>query len=175
VKWSDRVIITDRVYDENPEYDDKVKLLDKISKLLEAEVIIIPSLRSDLTGHADGMIRFVDRDTVIINRLEGESDRFQKDMCRILIDHAIDYIEMPWFENLESKHPLSAIGCYVNYLEIGDLVVFPVFETPQNHDKEALDIVAEVFKDRVVEAVNIKNIAREGGLMNCISWNIKSN
>jgi len=35
VNWSDRAIITDRVFDENPEYSSKTKLISDIEKLLD--------------------------------------------------------------------------------------------------------------------------------------------
>ena len=49
-----RVLISDRVFSENPEYP-SAALVHELSELLEAEVLIIPSLKSDMTGHADGM------------------------------------------------------------------------------------------------------------------------
>ena len=39
------------------------EIVNQLSKLLECEIIIIPALRSkneDFSGHADGMVRFVD-------------------------------------------------------------------------------------------------------------------
>ena len=50
-----KAVITDRVFSENPEYDKNTLLLE-LEKLLEASVLIIPSLKSDMTGHADGMV-----------------------------------------------------------------------------------------------------------------------
>ena len=43
-----------------------------------------------------------------------------------------------------------------------------------NKDNEALDLVHEVFPDKQIEPININDIARQGGLMNCITWNIKT-
>ena len=48
----EKVIISDRVFTENPKYE-KTKLLKELEKILEAKVIIIESLVSDMTGHAD--------------------------------------------------------------------------------------------------------------------------
>lgn len=42
-------------------------LLTELENLLEAEIIIIPSLKSDMTGHVDGVVRFVNENTVIGN------------------------------------------------------------------------------------------------------------
>ena len=54
-----KAVITDRVFSDNPEYDKKTLLLE-LENLLEAEIIIIPSLESDMTSHADNMVRFLD-------------------------------------------------------------------------------------------------------------------
>lgn len=59
-----RVLISDRVFSENTEYP-SAALVRELSELLEAEVLIIPSLKSDMTGHADGMARFLDDRTVL--------------------------------------------------------------------------------------------------------------
>ena len=56
-----------RIFSENPEYP-PAALVRELSELLEAEVLIIPSLKSDMTGHADGMARFLDDRTVLCNR-----------------------------------------------------------------------------------------------------------
>lgn len=61
-----RVIISNRVFLEKPDCD-IAELVRELTRLLEAEVIIIPSLKSDMTGHADGMVRFLDEHTAIGN------------------------------------------------------------------------------------------------------------
>jgi len=62
----------------------------------------------------------------------------------------------------------------VNYLEIGNLIVFPVFELEGNKDEEAFDLISSLYPNKFIERINITDIAIEGGLMNCISWNIKA-
>lgn len=62
----------------------------------------------------------------------------------------------------------------MNYLEVSDLIMVPVFEVKGNKDEEVINLLSEVFPDRTVEPVNINEVARHGGLLNCISWNVKS-
>lgn len=64
--YADRAVISDRVFAENPERD-KQSLIAELANLLEAEIIIIPSQKGDMTGHADGMVRFIDRNTLLGN------------------------------------------------------------------------------------------------------------
>ena len=62
----EKVIISDRIFSENHGISES-ELEAKLEKLLESSLIIIPSLKSDMTGHADGMVRFVGENTAIVN------------------------------------------------------------------------------------------------------------
>lgn len=173
VNWSDRAIISDRVFDENPEYSNKNKLIAEIEKLLEVEIIVIPQIKSDMTGHADGMVRFVDRNTVLGNDREQEFKYWKNGINKILKEKGIDYIDIPFFEHKEKKYPHHAIGCYVNYLEVQDLIVLPIFETEKNKDQEVYDRFRQIFPDRKIETINYNEIGLHGGLLNCTTWTIK--
>ena len=145
IRWHDRVIITDRIYSENPEYTNKKQLVHDLEQLFEAEVIVIPQIKSDLTGHADGLVRFYDRGTLIGNRMKGEYLYWQKGMKKVLADYGLKYIDLPFFKHQKIGFPWIAIGYYINFLEIGDLIVVPVFGTKQNKDEEAIRILTEVY------------------------------
>lgn len=41
VNWTDRAIVTDRIFQENPEYTDKSKLITELEKLLEVELVLV--------------------------------------------------------------------------------------------------------------------------------------
>jgi len=172
VNWSDRAIVTDRVYTENPEYTCKKKLISDIEKMLEVEVIVIPQINTDMTGHADGMVRFVDRNTVLGNCREQEYKYWKNGINRILKEKGINYIDIPFFVHKEKKHQHNAIGCYVNYLEVKNLIVLPIFEKKINKDQEAIDLFHKIFPDRNIETINFNDVGLEGGLLNCVTWTI---
>ena len=174
LRWDDRVIITDRIFSENHEYPDSKKLIKELEELLDAEVMVIPQINSNLTGHADGLVRFYDRNTIIGNRLEYEYHYWQKRMKEVIANYGLNYVDLPIFQYRVKGYPHSAIGYYVNYLEVGNLIVMPIFEVEGNKDDEAVNILTEVFPDRIIETINVNDIAKEGGLLNCISWNIKT-
>jgi agmatine deiminase len=173
VNWSDRAIITDRVFDENREYSSKNKLIAEIERLLEVEIIVIPQIKSDMTGHADGMVRFGDRNTVLGNDRDQEYKYWKNEINKILKEKGIEYIDIPFLDHKEEKFPYHAIGCYVNYLEVQDLIVLPIFETENNKDKEVHDKFREMFPDRKIETINYNEIGLHGGLLNCTTWTIK--
>ena len=80
------------------------------------------------------------------------------------------YVEMPWFTPSLKTSKQSAIGSYVNYLHLDDLIIFPVFDCKGNKDAEALKVIHNLFPNHNIESVVINDIAEEGGLMNCITW-----
>ena len=174
VNWSDRAIITDRVFDENPDYSSKVKLISEIEKLLEVEIIVIPQIKSDLTGHADGMVRFVDRNTVLGNDREKEYKYWKIGINKILKENGIDYIDIPFLEQKEKNYPDHAIGCYINYLEVENLIVIPIFETEKNRDQEVYDKFRVIFPERKIETINYNKIGFYGGLLNCTTWTVNA-
>lgn len=157
----ERVLISDRVFSENPEYP-PAALVRELSELLEAEVLIIPSLKSDMTGHADGMTRFLDDRTVLCNR-PLSSCGFEQKVKRSLRDYGLDAVDFPFVPT----GGISADGCYLNYLETEHTVFLPVFGIEQ--DAEAEISMRQIFSKEIVP-INIREIAQQGGCLNCISW-----
>ena len=168
---SGRAIVSDRIFTENPEYTDKQQLVKDLSELLEAEVIIIPAQKADMTGHADGMVRFIDHDTLLGNNRSVEYKYWTNGIEKVLKDYSLKYIDVPFFYGYkDSKHPDHAIGVYVNYLEVGNLIVLPVFEVEGNKDAEAIAAFKQIFPDKIIETINYNDIALEGGVLNCTTW-----
>ena len=167
----DRAILSDRIFDENPNYE-KDALVKELSRLLECEIIIIPSLRSkdeDFTGHADGMVRFVDRNTIIGNNRVQEYKYWQDGMNKVIMTYNLTYIDIPCIvSKKDPKHPDSALGIYVNYLEVNNLIVVPKFD--REEDKEVVEILQKAFPDKQIETINYNDVALEGGLLNCTTW-----
>ena len=156
-----RVLISDRVFSENPEHP-SAALVRELSELLEAEVIVLPSLKSDMTGHADGMARFLDDRTVLCNR-QLSSCGFEQQVKRAVQDCGLDAVDFPFVPT----GGISAVGCYLNYLETERVVFLPVFGIEQ--DAEAETSARRLFSKEIV-SINIREIARQGGCLNCISW-----
>lgn len=157
----EKVIISDRVYSENPSWH-KAELTAKLEKLLEANVIIIPSLKSDMTGHTDGMVRFVNENTVVTNA-PLSSFGFETKVKKALQNHGIEMLDFPYFDSNGN----SAIGCYLNFLETEQTIFLPVFSV--DTDNKAVQTAKHIFHKAIIP-VNINEIAADGGLLNCISW-----
>lgn len=158
-----KAVITDRVFSENPGYA-KSALLTELGELLEAEIIIIPSLTPcyDMTGHADGVVRFIDEDTAIGNASPFKTG-YEHRVKTALKEHGISVIDFPYFD---SGHK-SAVGSYLNFSETEKHIFLPVFGDVR--DETAVKCAREVFGKEII-AVNINDIAEDGGALNCISW-----
>lgn len=157
----EKAVISDRIYSENTQYT-KDELIKQLEKLLGAQVIIIPSDKKDMTGHADGMVRFIDENTVIGNYTSYKNGLEQR-IKRELKKYGINTIDFPYFYSPNN----SAVGCYINYLETEQAVFLPVFGI--NMDNEAIGAAKSLFNKTIVP-VNINEIAKDGGVLNCISW-----
>ena len=67
--------------------------------------------------------------------------------------------------------PSDSPAGYVNYLEVNNLIVLPIFG--RDEDKQVIDIIKTAFPDRVVETINYNDVALEGGLLNCTTWVVR--
>lgn len=165
-----RAIISDRIFPENPNWD-RDELIKELGNLLECEIVIIPAENDDVIGHADGMVRFVNRNIILGNNLAAEYKYWREGMQKVIGQYGLKYIDVPFFVAKDSKHPLSAIGIYVNYLEVNNLIVLPMFG--RDEDQQVIDIIKSAFPDRVVETINYNDVALEGGLLNCTTWVVR--
>ena len=174
VMFGNKAILTDRVFSENPDWT-KEALLSELSKILECEIIVIPAykLDYDFTGHADGMIRFVDENTVLVNNLEQDFKYMKNTIIRALDKANLKYINFPWFEHKIKGNNDHAIGVYLNYLEVENLIVMPVFGVPGNKDAEALAKLKEVFPNKIIETIDFNDVALIGGILNCTTWVVR--
>lgn len=173
VLHGDKAILTDRIFVENSGYE-KNKLISKLEELLKAKVIIIPALKTDVTGHADGMVRFVDKNTLLGNDLNAEYKYIRDGINKACTKNGLRYINVPFFEpKYDRNHELNAIGIYVNYLEVDNLIVLPKFNVEGNRDEETIELFKNIFPDRVIETVDYNEVALEGGLLNCSTWTVR--
>lgn len=171
VKGKDKVIMTTQVFKDNPGWQEHV-LINEIRSLLRVnQVIVIPREPGDITGHADGMVRFIDETTVFVNKypdIRPYKD-FGVNLRWSLKNAGLDYVDCP-YTSWNNKYEDDATGCYMNFLEIGNYIFFPVFRLYE-------DMVADIqfqhaFPDRRLVGIDCSELAKHGGVLNCITWNI---
>ncbi|MCB9190299.1 MAG: agmatine deiminase family protein [Flavobacteriales bacterium] len=190
VMRGDTAIVTDRVISENSSEwrNGKPVILETIQKKLELKrLVVVPADPFDITGHADGTVRFIDDETVLVN---DPTDMFQ------LLKHgdSIAQLEMyeRWIRHFENtlkdvgfrieylpclsheedeKRPNSAWGIYLNFLELGNMILVPFFED-KDETNENVKLKLEQFYNRPVHGVYADELSEWGGIINCCTWQI---
>lgn len=169
-RTTNKVIMTDRVFIDNPNYQRK-QLIKELHELLQVEKLyFVPEQPGDFTGHSDGMVRFVDENTVIINDYSREKEWFQRAFEIAIHNTGLDYIKIP-YNVYGNKSNNQANGDYINYLLMENIVIVPTFSIKE--DDEAVKRFENIFSGQTLATVESNEVANDGGVLNCITWNIR--
>jgi agmatine deiminase len=142
----------------------------QLRELLEVEdVILIPDDKHDLFGHADGIVRFVDEKTVLLNQYKGECTWFTGTLNTDLKSAGLEWVRIP-YNPYNNKDEVDATGIYMNFLQIKDVIIVPVFNIKE--DDEAVRSFESIFREYKILTVISNEIAKEGGVLNCCTWRI---
>ncbi|MEK0337974.1 MAG: agmatine deiminase family protein, partial [Nitrosopumilus sp.] len=196
VKSKDKVILTDKIFTENFNLNvseathvtskQKEFIIEMIKNDMEVtDVIIVPRLSGDWLGHTDGMVRFLNENEVLVSNFdfllndpeisEHLKSQIRKFYSILENDHKLKIHKMPYYEYPDDKHEghHTANGCYINYLQVKNLVILPRFGKPKE-DKDALKKFKVIFKPKgiKVESVDATEVSRHQGVINCVTWNI---
>ena len=60
---------------------------------------------------------------------------------------------------------------YINFLQVGDKIIMPEFGIDE--DEQAKRYVQNAFPYCKIRQIDCSSIAKDGGALHCISWNIK--
>lgn len=161
--------MTDRIFIDNPTYERK-QLIKELHELLQIDKLyFVPEQPGDFTGHSDGMVRFIDENTVIINDYSLEKDWFKRAFEIAIHNTGLDFIKIP-YNVYGNKSNNQANGDYINYLQMEGVVIVPTFNIKE--DDEAINIFETIFKEQRIATIESNEIANNGGVLNCITWNI---
>jgi agmatine deiminase len=174
IKSSDKAIMTDKVFkaNDNRGKDTVIKMLKK--ELQVNDLIFIPVQPYDLTGHSDGMVRFYNENTLLVNEFD-ESISWMERFNRAIRLSGLKRIPFPYHasEKRADADEYTAHGCYINFAQIGKTIIFPQFGREfSKMDKLALKRVEKFYPDSAIEPINVDSISLHGGVLNCCTWNI---
>ncbi|MFN4260908.1 MAG: agmatine deiminase family protein [Gemmataceae bacterium] len=163
-----KAILTDKVYKENPGWD-RPQLRRQLWELLQVDqLLIIPKEPYEPIGHADGMVRFLDEQTVLVNDYSTVDPSFHDRLTRVLRQHRLQIETVPYFLEGQSRAGIpSAVGNFVNFLQTERVIVVPVYGT--GHDEVALRKLESHFPSLPIVTLGCTDLARDGGVLNCVS------
>ena len=172
VASSSKVILTDKVYKENPGHP-RQALREELTTVLRANCIIIPKEPYDVIGHADGVLRFIDENTVVVNDYPRVDSGYSRRLEAALRRHELAIERLPHFQSDDRHDGIpSAAGCYINYLRIGRLVIVPAFGVRE--DELACKTLEKLLTEVKVMPLRCEELAWEGGVLNCVSWSVRT-
>ena len=169
VNSKEKVILTNRIIEENPNLSKK-EIQTELERLFKAEIFFIPAINRDITGHVDGHLRFINEDTIIVNQIDNEYKYWREGFERMIKKSNLNFIEIPWYVDKKDKEHISAIGSYLNYLQLNQIILFPLFGENPNIDKQCIKVLQTSLPEANIIPININPIGKQGGLMNCITW-----
>ena len=140
VKSSSSIILTDKIVWENQRNYSEKQLIKNLRELFEVEkVVLIPWDEECEYGHADGMLRFINDDTVLISGFYENEDSALKE--KILSALKKDKLDWEWLRCSESETVENI--AYINFLQTKDLILIPKLNRLE--DKIAFNQIAVFF------------------------------
>lgn len=163
-----KAILTDKIYKENPGWS-RAELRDKLQDLLQVDqFIVIPKEPLDPIGHSDALVRFIDEQSVLINDYSEVDPGYGERLFKVLRRNKLAIEIIPYQPKEQSRGGIpSAVGCFTNFLKTEKVLVAPVYGT--EHDQAALRKLELSFPGLTIAPLDCTDLAREGGVLNCVS------
>ena len=171
VRCGDKVIMTDKIFSENPDKPVHELLQDLKDSLKCTDIILLPRDMKDPCGHADGMVANLGDGRILLNGCWKKNDMpFHKRLRKILDAH-FEVEELPaWDGDIDS-------WCYLNYLQVPGGILLPCLS--EKFDSQD-DIAALRHFERLFPGLKIIPIYAEplvrvkgndgGGALHCVTW-----
>ena len=164
VRCDDKIVMTEKVFFEN-----KDKSRNEVQRLLEeafeCDIIFLPWDRKEIFGHSDGIVHYVGDNRVLMTNY-ADFDAAKSNKILKLLEKHVEVIPLRY--NVKRKHERS--WAYINFLQIGNLVLVPQLGIPE--DEQALQQIRDAMPRCKVMGVPALEAVRKGGALNCISWNV---
>lgn len=162
-------VLTEKILHDNPQMT-PLEIERGIISLGFERVIFSPVEPEDVIGHADGTVRFLSPDVLLVNDYTGSHFRDYKRQLMTALRRAklhAELVPFPWFSTDEMNDGVwSAVGCYINFIQTAQGVVSPTFE--HRLDERALEVL-RAHIPLLVRSVDAAALARLGGVLNCVS------
>ena len=165
VKCGDKVIMTDKLIKENPHkfYRD---MLSELENHFQAQIVMIPWDKYEKFGHADGMIRWIDGNRVLLNNYVDFDPELRKVLRKSLSEH-FTVEELTYGSNKHAK----VSWAYINFLQTERCIFVPGLGITE--DVMAREQIQKFYpKHRVMTIDDCLSLVHDGGALNCVTWNI---
>lgn len=119
------------------------------------------------------MLRFINEDTVLISGFYEQVDlKFRISLLKPLEKAKLN---IEWLRCVQ-KESESNIA-YINFMQTNDLIFVPSLNRKEDENEKAFESISAYFyeysKKGQIKKIEMTEIVRKGGALNCISWTIK--
>lgn len=165
------IVMTDKVFVENGRENGDADFKALLESEIGHPVIIIPwtPREDDVYGHTDGFIKWCGGNRILMGN---HGDCYSNEATAIrekLESYGFEVTEMRFKDKVVS--PCYELNwAYINFLQVGKNIIMPKFNIEE--DAKALQYIQEAFSGCNIHQIEMAEIAREGGALHCISWNV---
>lgn len=163
ISCGDKVIMTDKIFKENPHYK-RTALIDKLEELLEATPVIIPWDRYEEYGHSDGMVRYMGEGRVLLNNYCDFDKSLRKKLLSVLSPH-FDVVELHYGTYTKNS------WAYLNFLHVGCNIFIPMLSEKLD-DMAFGQIAGDYSCCHCYPIYQSEFVVKHGGGLNCTTWNL---
>ena len=177
IKCRDFVLMTDKVFLENRRQGlSRFEVMEELERLF-GNVVILPwniSDKWDFCGHADGMVRCIEGNRVLLNNIcnHPEAAWQYKEIKKILKDRGVDFMELDYGQGYHGIND----WVYINFLRVGDNIFMPTVENAET-DNLAAEQLRKVYGCEVTPIPLLSIVKANGryggGALNCLSWTVR--
>ena len=167
IMCDDKVIMTEKIFVENSSFS-KEEVVAEIERVFSAKLVVIPWDKEEEYGHADGMVRFVSDNHVLINQYKDIDPVLRQKLIDALSPHFSEISELEY-----GKASSQNSWAHINYLQVDNFIFVPQLGIMT--DKHAVEQISSIFPDSTIIPVEVKGIVKKGGALNCVSWNYYNN
>lgn len=162
VKAGNKIIMTEKVFAENAHIE-KSQLIQKLQTQMRSEIIFLPWDKNEVYGHADGIVKPISDDTVLMTNYDDFDIDFYNECKRRLSAHfKVETLRY----NVRHKDKRNWV--YINFLTVGQLIIVPQINIEE--DAQAVKQLRQFYPNHQIELLNIEPIVAAGGGLNCITW-----
>ena len=165
------IVMTDKVYSENRKKKDDADFKALLESELGHPVIIIPWTphEDDVYGHSDGFIKWCGDNRILMGNHGDCHPEEAASIRRILESYGFEVTEMRFNGKVDT--PCYDLNwAYINFLQVGKNIIMPIFDIPE--DAIAQRYIQNAFPDCNIRQIEMNKIAKKGGALHCISWNV---
>lgn len=167
VKCGDAVVMTDKVFEENK--DKSRPVVEGILRdAFQCDIIFIPwdQQEEPKLGHSDGIVHYVGNGKVLLTNYHNFDTNLYQQYHKAL-ESRFEVTTLKY----QSKEINDNSWAYINYLQVGSLVLVPQLGIEE--DEQAIEQIGLALPECEVVGIPALEGVRKGGALNCVSWNVQ--